>query len=59
MPISPAARTVRSNAAIPARCPNRRGRPRFLAQRPLPSMIRATCFGKFAQLSMLYPLRLS
>ncbi len=35
--------TVSRTASTPARCPSTRGRPRFLAQRPLPSMMMATC----------------
>ena len=45
MPISPAARTVLRNASTPRRCPSLRGNPRADAQRPLPSMIMATCLG--------------
>ena len=45
MPISPAARTVLRNASTPRRCPSPRGRPRAAAQRPLPSMMMATCRG--------------
>ena len=45
MPRSPAARTVRRNASTPRRCPSARGRPRAAAQRPLPSMMMATCRG--------------
>src|SRR5215470_2133778 len=45
MPRSPAARTVRRNASTPRRCPSARGKPRAAAQRPLPSMMMATCRG--------------
>ena len=45
MPISPAARTVLRNASTPRRCPSPRGSPRAAAQRPLPSMMMATCRG--------------
>ena len=45
MPRSPAARTVRRNASTPRRWPSTRGRPRAAAQRPLPSMMMATCRG--------------
>ena len=45
MPRSPAARTVRRSASTPRRCPSPRGRPRAAAQRPLPSMMMATCRG--------------
>ncbi len=45
MPISPAARTVLRNASTPRRCPSPRGNPRADAQRPLPSMMMATCRG--------------
>ena len=45
MPISPAARTVLRNASTPRRCPSPRGSPRADAQRPLPSMMMATCRG--------------
>ena len=38
-----AAFTVRFSASTPSRWPTARGRPRCWAQRPLPSMIRATC----------------
>src|ERR1700722_1136366 len=37
-----AASTVRRTARDPSRCPAIRGRPRDLAQRPLPSMMMAT-----------------
>src|SRR2546422_3202972 len=42
MPRSGAASTVRRTASAPARCPATRGRPRRLAQRPLPSITIAT-----------------
>src|SRR6202521_2707070 len=45
MPSSPAARTVRRSASTPRRCPSLRGSPRAAAQRPLPSMMMATCRG--------------
>src|ERR1051326_4811701 len=45
MPRSPAARTARRNASTPRRCPSTRGSPRWAAQRPLPSMMMATCRG--------------
>src|SRR6266446_3476579 len=38
IPASGAASTVRRTASAPARCPATRGRPRRLAQRPLPSI---------------------
>src|SRR5712691_7830310 len=45
MPSSPAARTVLRSASTPRRWPSLRGRPRAAAQRPLPSMMMATCRG--------------
>src|SRR6516165_270147 len=45
IPRSPAARTVRRSASTPRRCPSPRGSPRAAAQRPLPSMMMATCRG--------------
>src|ERR1700716_2558289 len=45
MPRSPAARTVRRSASTPRRWPSTRGSPRWAAQRPLPSMMMATCRG--------------
>src|SRR5947209_7336668 len=45
MPSSPAARTVLRSASTPRRWPSVRGRPRAAAQRPLPSMMMATCRG--------------
>src|SRR5215831_18230262 len=45
MPSSFAARTVRRNASTPRRWPSTRGKPRAAAQRPLPSMMMATCKG--------------
>src|SRR6476646_9551773 len=45
MPRSPAERTARRIASTPRRCPSKRGRPRWAAQRPLPSMMIATCVG--------------
>src|SRR5439155_26388104 len=47
-PISPAARRVRRSASTPRRCPSPRGSPRAAAQRPLPSMMMATCRGTAA-----------
>src|SRR5207302_10342969 len=45
MPSSWAARTTRRSASTPRRWPSARGRPRAAAQRPLPSMMTATCKG--------------
>ena len=45
MPISRAARTTRRTASAPWRCPSAREPPRAAAQRPLPSMMIATCRG--------------
>src|SRR6476660_6489151 len=45
MPSSCEARTTRRSASTPRRCPSARGRPRAAAQRPLPSMMMATCAG--------------
>src|SRR5260221_9123182 len=45
MPSSWAARTTRRSASTPRRWPSARGRPRAAAQRPLPSMMIATCRG--------------
>src|ERR1700694_5509569 len=45
MPSSLAARTTRRNSSTPRRWPSPRGKPRAAAQRPLPSMIMATCKG--------------
>jgi hypothetical protein len=45
MPRSIAARTVLRSASTPRRWPSTRGRPRAAAQRPLPSMMMATCRG--------------
>src|SRR5215470_2688095 len=45
MPSSCEARTTRRNASTPRRWPSARGRPRAAAQRPLPSMMMATCAG--------------
>src|SRR6201989_1186855 len=45
MPSSCAARTTRRKASTPRRGPSARGRPRAAAQRPLPSMMIATCNG--------------
>src|SRR5665213_2811672 len=46
MPASDACSTTRRTDAMPARCPATRGRPRRAAQRPLPSMMMATCWGR-------------
>src|SRR5271157_4297144 len=43
MPRLGAASMVRRTASAPARCPALRTRPRLVAQRPLPSMMMATC----------------
>src|SRR2546423_4449937 len=43
MPQSGAIFTTRRTASAPARCPEVRGRPRRVAQRPFPSMTMATC----------------
>src|SRR4051794_4576229 len=48
IPSSFAARTTRRNASTPRRWPSARGSPRAAAQRPLPSMIIATCNGASA-----------
>src|SRR5258708_16163990 len=45
MPNSAAAATERRTASAPRRCPAMRGRPCDFAQRPLPSMMMATCAG--------------
>src|SRR5258708_10561486 len=45
MPSSCEARTTRRSASTPRRWPSARGRPRAAAQRPLPSMMIATCKG--------------
>src|SRR5690348_15023110 len=45
MPNSLAARTTRRSASTPRRWPSARGRLRAAAQRPLPSMMIATCSG--------------
>src|SRR4029079_17078022 len=45
MPCAPAARTTRRRASTPRRWPSTRGKPRAAAQRPLPSMMIATCRG--------------
>src|SRR3979490_294405 len=49
MPSSLAARTTRRNASTPRRWPSARGKPRAAAQRPLPSMMIATCKGGSAR----------
>jgi hypothetical protein len=46
MPTSDACSTMRRTEAIPARCPATRRRPLRAAQRPLPSMMMATCWGR-------------
>ena len=45
MPSSMAPAITSSSAGSPALCPSIRGNPRWLAQRPLPSMTIATCCG--------------
>src|SRR4030065_1916574 len=45
MPCSPQAVTSSRTASTPLRCPATRGSPRPFAQRPLPSIITATCRG--------------
>src|SRR3954462_6731648 len=45
MPSSCDARTTRRRASTPRRWPSARGKPRAAAQRPLPSMMMATCAG--------------
>src|ERR1700694_3566165 len=49
MPSSLAARTTRRKASTPRRWPSARGKPRAAAQRPLPSMMIATCKGGSAR----------
>src|SRR6185437_9014890 len=44
--------TVERTARTPAKCPDTRGRIRFPAQRPLPSMITAMCRGSRARSSL-------
>src|SRR5262245_54793174 len=46
MPISRQARVTSRTESAPLRWPSIRGRPRRLAQRPLPSMMMATCRGR-------------
>src|SRR3990170_983109 len=48
MPNSTQARITRRRFSVPARCPASRGNPRARAQRPLPSMMMATCSGIFS-----------
>src|SRR5258707_819319 len=48
MPTSPAARMIARADSAPCRWPSMRGSPRCLAQRPLPSMMMATCWGSEA-----------
>src|SRR5947209_5082530 len=48
MPSSGAVSTTRRTASTPARCPAVRGKPRRVAQRPLPSMMIATCRPRLA-----------
>src|SRR5665647_83007 len=45
MPISPAPSTTERTASTPSRWPKIRSNPCCSAQRPLPSMMMATCFG--------------
>ena len=45
MPSSPAVRTTARTDLTPSPCPATRGSPRLVAQRPLPSMMTATCRG--------------
>src|SRR5215468_9060909 len=47
MPSAGDASTTRRTASTPARCPAARGRPRRTAQRPLPSIMMATCRPSF------------
>src|SRR5262245_34748103 len=47
MPRVGAASAIRRTVSTPARWPAMRGRPRRVAQRPLPSMIMATCKSRF------------
>src|SRR5688572_23742596 len=49
MPNSTQAVMMPRKFSTPARCPARRGSPRAMAQRPLPSMIRATWTGTFVR----------
>src|SRR5450755_3548277 len=49
MPSSCAARTTRRSASTPRRWPSVRGKPLAAAQRPLPSMMIATCKGPSAR----------
>src|SRR5258705_12151237 len=51
MPRSPAARPVLRSASTPRRWPSTRGSPRAAAQRPLPSMMMATCLGTSGTIS--------
>src|SRR5215469_5266780 len=53
MPNSPAVRMMVRADSAPCRWPSMRGRPRCFAQRPLPSMMMATCFGREALASTL------
>src|SRR5215469_15376750 len=51
---------TRRAVSRPALCPRLRGNPRFLAQRPLPSMMMATCCGggvSFSVMLLLAPAR--
>src|SRR5262245_30597432 len=43
MPVRAAVSTIRRTVRAPARCPAERAKPRRSAQRPLPSMMIATC----------------
>src|SRR5580704_3471379 len=53
MPTSPAVRMISRAESAPRRWPSTRGKERDLAQRPLPSMITATCRGRFVAASAL------
>src|SRR5580704_16352058 len=55
MPRPGAASMVRRTAAAPARCPAARGRPRRLAQRPLPSIIMAAWIISWSRLTVSLP----
>src|ERR1035441_2802499 len=53
MPSSPAVRMISRAESAPRRWPSTRGKPCCLAQRPLPSMMTATCCGSDARASAL------
>src|SRR5277367_595676 len=53
MPSSPAVRMIVRADSAPTRCPSTRGNPCCFAQRPLPSMMTATCCGNDARASAL------